>query len=94
MGVPVIALEGDRMASRMTASMLNAIGRTEWIASSEADYIDKVVAFARNVEQRKALRSVQRSRMASSSLCDARDLARSLENAYFEMFERWFDEKN
>ena len=89
MGVPVIALEGDRMGSRMTASMLNAIGRTEWIAGSEEDYIDKVVALARNVEQRKALRFSQRNRMAASPLCDARGLAMSLENAYFEMFERW-----
>jgi protein O-GlcNAc transferase len=94
MGVPVIALEGDRMGSRMTASMLNAIDRTEWIAGSEADYIDKVVALAKNVEQRKALRSSQRNRMAASPLCNARDLAMSLENAYFEMFQRWFDEKN
>ena len=89
MGVPVIALEGNRMASRMTASMLNAIGRPAWIASSEAEYIDKVVALARDAEQRKMLRSGQRDRMASSPLCNARGLAISLENAYFEMFERW-----
>ncbi|MDD5299158.1 MAG: tetratricopeptide repeat protein [Gallionella sp.] len=94
MGVPVIACEGDRMASLMTASMLNAVGRSEWVARSEAEYMGKVIALARDVEQRKALRFVQRNRMASSPLCDARGLAMSLENAYFEMFERWFDEKN
>jgi len=27
--------------------------------------------------------------MASSPLCDAKNLATSLENAYFDMFERW-----
>ncbi|MBI2224514.1 MAG: hypothetical protein HYU44_06070, partial [Betaproteobacteria bacterium] len=81
------------MASLMTTSMLNAIGRPEWIAHSEAEYIDKVVALARDVEQRKAIRSSQRSRMASSPLCDARGLAMSLENAYSEMFERWHDRK-
>lgn len=94
MGVPVIACEGDRMASRMTASMLSAIGCTEWIARSEAEYVDRVVTLARDVERRKVLRSGQRTRMNSSPLCDARDLAESLEQAYFEMFERWFDEKN
>ncbi|MBI3056479.1 MAG: tetratricopeptide repeat protein [Betaproteobacteria bacterium] len=93
MAVPVIGLKGDRMASLMTTSMLNAIGRPEWIAHSEAEYIDKVVALARDVEQRKAIRSSQRSRMASSPLCDARGLAMSLENAYSEMFERWHDRK-
>jgi protein O-GlcNAc transferase len=91
MAVPVVSFEGDRMASRMTASMLSAISHPEWIARSDAEYVDKVVALARDVEQRKVLRSNQRNRMANSPLCDARGLALSLENAYFEMFSRWCD---
>lgn len=89
MGVPVITLEGDRMASRMAASILNAIGHPEWIAHSKEEYLGRVVALARDVERRRELRSSQRNKMASSPLCDARGLAVSLENAYFEMFERW-----
>jgi predicted O-linked N-acetylglucosamine transferase (SPINDLY family) len=89
MGVPVIHALGDRATSRMTASMLDAIGHPEWIVRSDPEYIDKVVTLARDVEQRKALRAVQRQRMASSPLCDAKDLARHLEDAYREMFERW-----
>jgi predicted O-linked N-acetylglucosamine transferase (SPINDLY family) len=94
MGVPVITLQGDRVTSRATASILNAIGRPEWIAESEKEYLDKVIALAKSVEHRKALRPRQRNRMASSPLCDARGLSRSLESAYVEMFERWQDEKN
>ena len=94
MGLPVITLEGDRMASRMTVSMLDAIGHPEWVARSEAEYVEKVVALARDAEQRKALRSTQRQRMAASPLCDARGLTESLENAYFEMFKRWLKEES
>ena len=94
MGAPVITLIGDRVTSRATAAILNAIIHPEWIAHSEAEYLDKVVALARDGEQRKALRSEQRGRMAQSPLCDARGLAMSLENAYVEMFERWFNKKN
>ncbi len=94
MGVPVITFEGDRMASRMTASMLNAIGHPEWIARTEAEYVDRVVALARDVQQRKTLRLTQRERMALSPLCDAKDLALSLENTYDEMFERWLQRQN
>ena len=94
MGTPVITLEGDRVSSRATAAILSAIGHTEWIAHSEAEYIGKVIALAHDVEQRKVLRSGQRSRVASSPLCDARDLAMSLENAYVEMFERWQKRQN
>ena len=89
MGVPVITLEGDRMASRMTVSMLDAIGHPEWVARSEAEYVEKVVALARDIKERKLLRASQRALMAASPLCDARGLAASLEDAYFEMFERW-----
>ena len=90
MGVPVVTREGNRMASRMTTSMLEAIGNPEWIARSDSEYIAKVVALARDIEQRKALRSNLRKRMAESALCDALGLARILENAYSDMFETWF----
>jgi predicted O-linked N-acetylglucosamine transferase (SPINDLY family) len=92
MGVPLITLEGDRMASRMTASMLHAMGHPEWVAPSEQDYLDKVITLARDLVHRKTLRPLQRSRMAASPLCDARGLAKSLERAYIEMFNRWAGE--
>jgi predicted O-linked N-acetylglucosamine transferase (SPINDLY family) len=90
MGVPVVSLVGDRMASRMTASMLEAVGRPEWLARSEDEYVSKIVALARDVEGRKVMRSSQRKGMASSPLCDAKGLAQALEEAFAEMFERWW----
>ena len=89
MGVPVITQEGDRMATRMTASMLNAIDHPEWVAATEVEYTDKVVALARDVKLRLALRTEQRRRMAGSALFDTQGLVSSLENAYAMMFERW-----
>ncbi|OGA66705.1 MAG: hypothetical protein A3F77_03845, partial [Betaproteobacteria bacterium RIFCSPLOWO2_12_FULL_67_28] len=55
MGVPVVTLMGDRMASRMTASMFRALGHEEWIARSEGEYIQKVLDLARDAERRSAL---------------------------------------
>ena len=89
MGVPVITQEGDRMATRMTASMLNAIDHAEWVVHSEVEYVDKVVALARDVKLRRALRTEQRRRMAGSALFDTQGLVSSLENAYTGMFVRW-----
>ena len=89
MGVPVATLEGDRMATRMSSSMLDAIGHPEWIARSEQEYIEKVAALARNPEQRRQIRLSLRSQMARSPLCDAKGLAAALEDAYFAMFARW-----
>ena len=93
MGVPTIALEGSRMASRMTASLLHAVDHADWVAHSEDEYVDKVVALARDVELRKTLRPLQRERMAASPLCDAKDLAVKLEDAYFEMFDCWMKQQ-
>jgi protein O-GlcNAc transferase len=70
------------------------LGHTEWIAQSEEEYIGKVVSLARDVEQRKILRSAQRQMMSHSPLCDAKGLALSLENAYAEMFDRWQQRQN
>ena len=74
--------------------MLAAIGHPEWIAQSEAEYIDKVVALAQDVDRRKALRARQRAEMAISPLCNARDLAMNLEQAYIAMFQRWLTQQN
>ena len=90
MGVPVVTLIGDRMASRMTASMLGALGREEWIARTESEYVGKVLELAADVQGRRELRSVLRGQMAGSPLCDAPGLAKCLETAYIDMFERWW----
>ncbi len=94
MGVPVIHLLGDHVGSRFAASLLNAIGHGEWIAHTEAEYLDKVIALAADVALRKKLRYSQRNTIALSPLCDAQDLARSLEDAYGDMFARWLDSAN
>lgn len=88
MGVPVIHLLGDHVGARFAASLLQAIGRSEWIAHSEAEYIAKTIALARDSALRKQLRFLQRDVMARSPLCDAAGLARTLEDAYVTMFER------
>jgi predicted O-linked N-acetylglucosamine transferase (SPINDLY family) len=94
MAAPVVTLIGDRVASRMTASILNGIGHPEWVAQSESEYVEKTIAIARDVSLRKNLRNTQRSRMAKSTLCDAHDFAVKLENAYFGMFEEWCSGNN
>jgi predicted O-linked N-acetylglucosamine transferase (SPINDLY family) len=91
MGVPLVTLAGDRVASRMSASMLGALGHPEWIAASPSEYVTLTVALAKNVELRASLRAAQRARMAASTLCDSKGLAKQIEEAAAEMFRRWFD---
>jgi len=89
MGVPLVALEGDWMGARMTSAILNALGKPEWVAQNEDDYVDIITTLARDVSGRKSLRSEQRTLMANSPLCDAKDLTGALQSAFEEMFDLW-----
>ena len=90
MGLPVITLAGESVAQRMTASMLYAVGHSEWIATSDSDYLAKAVAMAKDVHYRSSLRFDQRECLRKSTLCDGAGLARSLEDAYEGMFDVWW----
>ncbi len=89
MGVPLVALRGTTVGSRMGSSVLGTLGRTEWIARTEAEYVQIVAALAADVELRKSLRANQRTRMARSALCDAVGLSRALEDAFESMYDQW-----
>jgi predicted O-linked N-acetylglucosamine transferase (SPINDLY family) len=90
MGVPVVTLLGKTTGQRMTASMLNAIDHLEWIAKTEQDYITTAVMLAKNNLLRMRLRSELRVTMQNGRLCDASNLAFSLEDAYKKMFDKWW----
>jgi predicted O-linked N-acetylglucosamine transferase (SPINDLY family) len=89
MGVPLVALEGDRICGRMAASIVRNLGHPEWAATVEDEYVSIVLALARDVERRKALRKTLRTSMLASELCDGNGLARSLEDAFEAMYDRW-----
>jgi protein O-GlcNAc transferase len=89
MGVPLVALEGTRVCSRMAASILKGLSRPEWIASTQEEYVSIVSALARDVAGRAELRTTLRSDMRKSELCDGKGLARSLEDAFEAMHDRW-----
>jgi protein O-GlcNAc transferase len=89
MGVPLVALEGDRICGRMAASIVRNLGRPEWAATTEDEYVSIVCTLARDVEGRKKLRNTQRALMLASPLCDGKGLARALEEAFEAMYDRW-----
>jgi protein O-GlcNAc transferase len=87
MGVPIVALEGDWNGGRLVSAALKAFDHRDWIAQDEQEYVSIVCSLARDLDGRKRLRKTQRSRMAASPLCDAIDIARSLEDALEGMYD-------
>lgn len=90
MGVPLVTLAGDWMGGRIGASMLTGLGRPEWTARTVDEYVTVAQSLAHDVELRRQLRGRQREQMRCSPLCDGAGLARSLEQAFADMFDRWW----
>ena len=92
MGVPVIALRGDRHVGRVSASLLTRVGLEELIAESPEEYVQKAVTLADNQEKLIAFRRDLRKRMRGSALGDANRFARTLEKAFRNMWLQWLRE--
>jgi len=89
MGVPVVALMGDRHSSRVSASLLSEIGLNELVGKDVEAYIEIAVSLTTNIERLENLRRTLRPRMASSSLCDGKSFAQKIEVAFRQMWLRW-----
>ena len=79
MGVPLLTIQGETIASRMSSSLVSHLGRSEWIATSPSDYGrfgQKIAGKFMEVRQQK---EILQAHVQNSSLFDGRSLARSLE---------------
>jgi predicted O-linked N-acetylglucosamine transferase (SPINDLY family) len=85
MGVPVVTLSGATHASRVSASLLTAVGMTDWIADSPAALVARATAAAADPAGLAQLRTELRPRVASSPLCDAAGYAAAVEAAFRAM---------
>lgn len=71
MGVPVVALQGEAMISRQSASMLRAAGLADLVALDAARFVERAASLASDVAALAALRARLRDRLAASPLLDA-----------------------
>jgi protein O-GlcNAc transferase len=82
MGVPTLVMRGHRPPFiRHGESHLVNAGLSEWIAESEADYVDKAVAWSQRLPQLAVLRCRLRQQLANSPICDHPQFVRDLEAA-------------
>jgi len=89
MGVPVIALAGDRHAARVGVSLLTRLGLTELIAQTPQDYIEIARRLRQDPRKLSELRHGLRARIQASTLGDAPAFTRELENTYRGLWRRW-----
>jgi predicted O-linked N-acetylglucosamine transferase (SPINDLY family) len=82
MGVPVVTKPGNCVGSRVSASILSAVGLTEFVASGDDDYLAIATRFASQPEVLAALRAGLPARIADSEAGDAVRYTRVVEACY------------
>ena len=75
MGVPVVTRTGASFVARQSASLLQRLGREEWVTADAAGYVERAVALAQRVGELRAGRAALREQMRAR-LCDAPAQAR------------------
>ncbi len=87
-GLPVVTRCGDSFASRVGASLLQAVDLGEWVADDDVGYVQRVLRLGRDAAQREQVRArLARARM-DAPLFDSGRFARDLEALYSRMWVR------
>ncbi len=89
MGVPSVALAGDRFAARRGLAHLAAVGLGHLAAESVKAYVGVAVRLASDLPALAELRAGLRGRVADSPLGDAPAFVADLEAAYRAMWRAW-----
>ena len=89
LGAPFVTLAARPSVGRLGAAILTALGRPEWIASTEDEYVAKAVALAADPSRLVAMRPELRAQVEASPLMDEAGFADALERAYRAMWRRW-----
>jgi len=82
----VVALAGSNFVSRMGASFMGAAGMTDWVASTDAEYVQIAVAKARDRQALLALKQGMRERLQACPAWHIDQYTRDFEGALRQMW--------
>jgi predicted O-linked N-acetylglucosamine transferase (SPINDLY family) len=88
-GLPVLTLVGKSFASRVAASLLNAIGLSELITTSQEGYAAAAIDLARDPQKLALIKQKLADNRLTSPLFDTPLFTRHLEATYIKMYERY-----
>ena len=88
-GVPVLTLMGQSFASRVAASLLNAIGLPELITNTQEEYEALAIDLAMNPQKLTDIKLKLAKNRLTAPLFDTPLFTKNLEAAYIKMIERY-----
>lgn len=89
MGVPTLTLAGKTVPGRLGAALLCHAGLEDFVARSPEEFVEKGMAWARDLENLAALRAGLRARVLASAISQPELVARSLTEKLREMWRTW-----
>jgi len=88
-GVPVLTLKGQSFASRVAASLLNAIRLPELITNTQEEYEALAIELAMNPEKLADIKLKLAKNRLTTPLFNTPLFTKNLESAYVQMMERY-----
>jgi len=85
--IPVLTLQGAHFASRVSSSILSAVGLPELITHNLEEYENLAVQLATHSEELRAIGRKLEENCLTKPLFDTPDFVRNLENAFKSMWE-------
>ncbi|MGR8933334.1 MAG: tetratricopeptide repeat protein [Gammaproteobacteria bacterium] len=89
MGCPVVSLFGQNHVSRMSLSILTAVGLGNLAVADESTFIETTVKLAQDIDTLQTLRSTMRKRLRASPLMDDKGFTRVLEQHYRAVWKEY-----
>ncbi|MBF0179587.1 MAG: tetratricopeptide repeat protein [Magnetococcales bacterium] len=89
MGLPAVSMAEREVGGGLGAMLLRMLGRDDWIARDEAEYVKIAVELASDLPRLATLRAGLRNEMKNSPLMDEAGFVAKVEAAYREMWRRW-----
>jgi len=89
LGVPVLALVGERFLSRAGLSVLSAAQLPDFAAATPAEFINTATLLANNLALLADIRLGLRDHLRATPLLDCQRLTRNLEQIYRNVWETW-----
>jgi len=88
-GVPVLTLMGKSFASRVAASLLNAVGLPELITNTQEEYETLAIELAMNPKKLADIKEKLAVNRLTTPLFDTPLFTKNLEAAYIQIYERY-----
>jgi predicted O-linked N-acetylglucosamine transferase (SPINDLY family) len=88
-GLPVLTCMGESFASRVAASLLNAIELPELITTTQAEYEAKAIELGNNPAKLKAIKDKLERNRLTTALFDTPRFTKHIEAAFTQMYERY-----